>query len=47
VLTRADLLRDELASQGHVVATLVDPAAGHEWIAGAIPAVGAWFAAHP
>jgi poly(3-hydroxybutyrate) depolymerase len=39
--------RDELAQQGHVVDSVIDDAAGHEWIAGAVPAVGAWFAAHP
>ncbi|HEX5061532.1 MAG TPA: PHB depolymerase family esterase [Kofleriaceae bacterium] len=39
--------RDELAQQGHVVDTVIDAAAGHEWIAPAVPAITAWFDAHP
>lgn len=41
------LYRDELTQQGHTVDSVIDAAAGHEWIAAAVPAVGAWFAAHP
>ena len=39
--------RDELTQQGHTVDSLIDAAAGHEWIAAAVPAAPAWFAAHP
>ena len=38
--------RDALAGDGRVVDAIVDPNAGHEWIAGTITAVPAWFDAH-
>lgn len=46
-IAQMQLYRDQLAQQGHVVDTLIDPAAGHEWLSAAVPAVGAWFDAHP
>ena len=39
--------RDELASEGHAVKAIIDPTAGHEWIAAAPDAVLAWFDASP
>jgi poly(3-hydroxyoctanoate) depolymerase len=41
------LYRDRLAATGHVVSTVVDPFAGHEWISAAPDAVVAWFQASP
>jgi poly(3-hydroxybutyrate) depolymerase len=39
--------RDALAAEGHVVDTVLDPNAGHEWLAAAPSAIRAWFDAHP
>jgi poly(3-hydroxybutyrate) depolymerase len=45
-IAQMKLYRDALAQHGHVVATLVDEAAGHEWIASSIPAIDTWFDTH-
>jgi predicted esterase len=45
-IAQMELYRDELAQQGHVVDTVVDDAAGHEWIASSIPAINTWFDTH-
>jgi poly(3-hydroxybutyrate) depolymerase len=37
---------DELAAAGHVTDAIVDPSAGHEWLAQGVTAVPAWFEAH-
>lgn len=39
--------RDALMQEGHVVQTIIDPNAGHQWIAQAPDAVVAWFNASP
>lgn len=39
--------RDALVGDGHEVKTVVNSAAGHEWISEAVQAVPDWFAAHP
>lgn len=39
--------RDALAAEGHVVDSVVDPSAGHEWLATGPSAIRSWFDAHP
>jgi hypothetical protein len=39
--------RAELVREGYATDEIVDPQAGHQWIAAAPAAVPAWFAAHP
>jgi len=39
--------RDQLATMGIAVSSDIDPVAGHEWIAGGIASVPAWFAQYP
>ena len=45
-LAQMKLYRDELAQQGHVVDTVIDDSAGHEWLSDATSAVVTWFDTH-
>jgi predicted esterase len=41
------MYRDQLAAEGHVVATVLDPSAGHEWLVAGPAEIRAWFDANP
>jgi predicted esterase len=38
---------DALTAEGYTSSLVTDPNAGHQWIAAAVQAIPAWFAAHP
>jgi predicted esterase len=39
--------RDALVHDGHAVKTVIDPTAGHQWLAAGPQAITDWFAAYP
>jgi poly(3-hydroxybutyrate) depolymerase len=45
--TTMTMYRDQLAAEGHTVKTVLDPAAGHEWLVAGPTEIRAWFDANP
>lgn len=46
-MAQMEQYRDQLQAEGYTTDTLIDAAAAHEWLPGAVSAVPTWFDAHP
>ena len=42
-ISTMEAYRDQLAREGHAVQAIIDPLAGHAWLATAPEAIPAWF----